>query len=366
MRITVRQRDKGKKISLYLDIYVSGIRKYEYLKIYLKKEPVGRKLNSDEKAANKQAIELAEKIRIKRLYELQNNRYGILQVNNVNKKFIEFAEEFVNNNQESKSSYEINTAVIKHLKQYDKIKVQARDINSNYLEGFKNYLKYYLRPGSKKPLSHNTQALYLIRLKTIISEGCKSGVIVEQVNSKVKNIKPLEAEKSYLEAYELKMLFESKCKYPEVKRLFLFMCLTGLRYSDAVSIKSSNIYSDGQNNKMLKLQQIKTKARQVLPITEQAYSLIKSDLCRKENVFDGINYSSNLNSKLQNWISSAGIEKRITFHSARHTFATMNITAGTDIYTVSKLLGHKSVKTTEIYAKIIDNTKIAAVRKLVV
>lgn len=366
MKITVRQRDKGRKISLYLDIYVSGIRKYEYLKIYLKKEPAGKKLNSIEKKENKESLELAEKIRVKRLYELQNNRYGILQVKNVNQKFIEFAEHYVNNHQESKSSYEINLAVLKHLKNYDKIKVQARDINADYLEGFKNYLKYYKSKSRNKPLSQNTQALYLIRLKSIITEGCKSGVIIQQVNSKVKNIKPVEAEKSYLEAHEIKQLMSSKCNDSELKKFFLFMCFTGLRYSDAVNLPVKNIITDNNGTKILKLRQKKTKTLQNIPLPEQAFDLIKFDIYKKDILFTNLNYSSNLNKKLQSWIDSTGIQKKITLHCARHTFATLNLTAGTDIYTVSKLLGHKSVKTTEAYGKIIDNVKIAAVRKIAV
>lgn len=366
MKITVRQRDKGRKISLYLDIYVSGIRKYEYLKIYLKKEPAERKLNSQEKAENKKALELAEEIRIKRMYELQTNRYGILQVKNVNQKFIEYVEHYINNHQESESSCEIMHSVLKHLKNYDKLKVQARDINSDYLQGFKNYLQYYRRPGNNKTLSINTQALYLIRLKSIISEACKSGVIAVQVNSSVKNIKPVEAEKCYLEGYEIKKLEQTKCNDPEIKKLFLFMIFTGLRYSDAVSLKSENITIDSNGNNILKFRQSKTKKLQIIPLADQAYNLIKFELHKKENLFSSLNYSSNLNKKLQNWIESAEIQKKITFHCARHTFATLNLTAGTDIYTVSKLLGHKSVKTTEVYGKIIDNVKIAAISKIAV
>jgi site-specific recombinase XerD len=69
--------------------------------------------------------------------------------------------------------------------------------------------------------------------------------------------------------------------------------------------------------------------------------------------------------KLQQWMMKAGISKTITFHCARHTYATLQLTAGTDIYTVSKLLGHKELKTTQVYAKIIDDKKKEAANKII-
>ena len=70
-----------------------------------------------------------------------------------------------------------------------------------------------------------------------------------------------------------------------------------------------------------------------------------------------------MNNQLQKWVTDAGIGKKITFHCARHTFATLQLSMDTDIYTVSKLLGHRHLKTTEIYAKVIDKKKIDAVKK---
>lgn len=70
-------------------------------------------------------------------------------------------------------------------------------------------------------------------------------------------------------------------------------------------------------------------------------------------------------SKLPDWLHKANISKNITFHSFRHTFATLQLEAGTDLYTVSKLLGHRSIKTTEVYAKIVDSMKRKASRKIV-
>lgn len=83
-----------------------------------------------------------------------------------------------------------------------------------------------------------------------------------------------------------------------------------------------------------------------------------------EKVFQDLTYSDYNNAKIREWMIRAGVEKHITFHCARHTYATLQLTLGTDIYTVSKLLGHKSLKTTEVYAKIIDQKKKEAANRI--
>ena len=85
---------------------------------------------------------------------------------------------------------------------------------------------------------------------------------------------------------------------------------------------------------------------------------------KDERVLKGLKYSAWHNLKLQQWMLRAGISKTITFHCARHTYATLQLTLGTDIYTVSKLLGHKELKTTQVYAKIIDDKKKEAAGKI--
>jgi integrase len=101
-----------------------------------------------------------------------------------------------------------------------------------------------------------------------------------------------------------------------------------------------------------------------LPISEQAFSLLGERKKQDDKVFEGLYYSAWHNLKLREWVMKAGITKHITFHCARHTYATLQITLGTDIYTVSKMLGHRHLKTTEIYAKVIDHKKQEAANKI--
>ncbi|NOZ46966.1 MAG: tyrosine-type recombinase/integrase [Chlorobi bacterium] len=93
---------------------------------------------------------------------------------------------------------------------------------------------------------------------------------------------------------------------------------------------------------------------------ERARNLLGNKDLHEERVFKGLKYSAWHNLKLQLWVMKAGISKTITFHCGRHTYATLQLTFGTDIYTVSKLLGHKELKTTQVYAKIINQKKVDA------
>ena len=115
---------------------------------------------------------------------------------------------------------------------------------------------------------------------------------------------------------------------------------------------------------MRRFRQKKTKGAETQPISEQAFKLLGKRGDLNEIIFDGLNYSVWSNLKLQQWVMKAGISKTITFHCARHTYATLLLTMGTDIYTVSKMLGHKELKTTQIYAKIIDAKKKEAANKI--
>ena len=85
---------------------------------------------------------------------------------------------------------------------------------------------------------------------------------------------------------------------------------------------------------------------------------------QEEKVFSGLKYGNWNKTYLKDWLTDAGIRKHITFHCARHTYATLQISLGTDIYTVSKLLGHKNLSTTEIYAKVINEKKVVAANKI--
>ena len=168
--------------------------------------------------------------------------------------------------------------------------------------------------------------------------------------------------REYLTIEELKRLASTECLYPEVGRAFLFSCLTGLRRSDIVKLTWGEVSTLAGRTRLI-YRQKKTRSQEYLDITAQAAELLgeRGDAGPDDLVFDSIYHPQRTIDILRGWAAMAGIDKNITFHSGRHTFAVMMLTLGTDIYTVSKLLGHRSLQTTQIYAKIVDAKKQEAV-----
>jgi len=162
----------------------------------------------------------------------------------------------------------------------------------------------------------------------------------------------------------LQAVAQAECDIPQLKTAFLFSCLTGLRWSDINKMVWSEIQHSNEMGHYIRFRQKKTKGAETQPISEQAFGLLAEREEPEERVFKGLKYSAWHNQKLQLWVMRAGITKTITFHCARHTYATLQLTMGTDIYTVSKLLGHRELKTTQIYAKVIDKKKQEAANKI--
>lgn len=139
-----------------------------------------------------------------------------------------------------------------------------------------------------------------------------------------------------------------------IKRAFLFACFTGLRLSDIETLRWEHLQVVNGVSTIVKIQQ-KTRSEIRIPLNHEARSLLSRSRHREALVFD-LPSRSTISACLREWTASAGIDKHLTFHVSRHTFATLLLTAGVEIYTVSKLCGHRDVHTTEIYAHIIDTT----------
>ncbi|SFE41376.1 site-specific integrase [Spirosoma endophyticum] len=143
----------------------------------------------------------------------------------------------------------------------------------------------------------------------------------------------------------------------------MFSALTGLRYSDIAKLTWSEVFSDASEHS-LRFTQKKTEGVETLPISELACGLLGERMAGSEKVFPNLSYSSWQNLKLQQWCLRAGISRTIKFHAFRHTFATLQLSLGTDLYTISKMLGHRDISTTQIYAKVVDKSKREAADKI--
>jgi len=327
--------------SLYLDIYNNGKRSYEFLKLYIKRG------NEN----NKETMLLANKILSKRIVELDNAEYGQASSQKKKASFIKYFEKFANT-KEKHSNYH-NT--LKQLKQYEKQDIQFRQINKEWLQGFADFL-------SKQELKPNTVAMYYKKFRSVLLNAGDEGYISPALIRSVDNPKNEEAQRGFLELFEIEKLASAATNKPEIKRAFLFSCFTGLRKSDITNLKWADI-----SNNTIRIRQKKTKDLVSIPLSKTALKLLDTGNIvhlPDNKVFNLPEDSTIINRSLTRLFKSAGINKKAYFHLSRHTYATLNLTSGNDLYTVSKLLGHKSVKTTELYSKIIDEKKKQAMDNL--
>lgn len=234
------------------------------------------------------------------------------------------------------------------------------DIDLNLIEDYKDYLINAPQGGSKGGIiSRNTASTYFSIFKAALHQAFIDGYLTIDLAAKSKNIYYEESQREYLTLEELNKLAATPCDSPILKRAALFSALTGLRHSDIKQLKWKDLVKDQEHYRILFTQQ-KTKGVEYMPISDQAYQLCGERGDYDRLIFEGLQDPSWISRPVARWVEAAGITKHITFHCFRHTYATLQLTSGTDIYTVSKMLGHKKVTTTQIYAKIVDEKKEAA------
>lgn len=229
-------------------------------------------------------------------------------------------------------------------------------IDLKLIEDFRLYLLSAKRGGNKTgTISPNTASTYFSVFKAVLKQAFIDGYLTIDLSAKAKSIQGRESRREYLTVEELNTLARTPFD-PIVKRAALFSALTGLRHSDIQKLTWAEI-EEFNGGYRLNFTQQKTKGVEYMPISKQAYQLCGERKDDELLVFAGLPDPSWISKPLERWIKQAGITKHITFHCFRHTFATLQLASGTDIYTVSKLLGHTNVKTTQVYAKVVDEKK---------
>ena len=362
MSVTIRKRKlKSGMISLALDIYVEGKRVNEALNLYLfdpPKTPI-------EKKRNKETLAFAESASAQKLLEINKGQFGFKSEKSSGEKdFLEFFKSLMNERQSSQTNYDNWNGTYKYLVDYSKGTLKFKDITIEFLEGFKNYLLTTKIRNRQTTLSQNSAVSYFNKLRASINRAFELDLISKNPVKKVSSLKPEDTQRNYLTFEEVQRISKVDCKYPILKRAFLFSCLSGMRWSDINNLKWNQLSHSEKSGWKIVFRQQKTKGQENLPLTEQAISYLGERGNPDERIFIGLKYSAQMNVELAKWIMKAGITKDITFHCARHTHATLLLSEGTDIYTVSKLLGHKDLKTTQLYAKVIDQSKIDAVNRI--
>ncbi|RLD85195.1 MAG: site-specific integrase [Bacteroidetes bacterium] len=360
MKVTLRQRNKNNKTSLYLDYYHKGKRKSEYLKLYLTPTP----RTKEERILNKKTKELAESIRAKRQIEIQNGFYGFDDSEKLKGDFISYLEDLKEKRRSSSGNYGNWDSMVKHFKIFHPNPVSFQEVDTKLIESFKYYLDNIARKKSNDPLAQNSKYSYFNKLRAALKQALRDGILKHNPSEPVQGFKQGEPQREFLTIEEVQALVGAKCDNTKLKTAFLFACLTGLRWSDIQKLLWSEVQHSESGGNYIRYRQKKTKGAETQPISNQARKMLGERQDPDERVFIGLKYSAQNNLKLAQWVLRAGITKTITFHCSRHTYATLQLSLGTDIYTVSKLLGHRELKTTQIYAQIIDDKKQEAANRI--
>lgn len=346
--------------SLYLDSYFKGKRRYEFLRLYL----IPERTKAD-RLKNEQTLRLANMVKAKRSMELFNNKYGFTNEKpEVN--LIQYIRLVMENKEKQgktgiKSTFE---TLIYHLTKYRGEKILLSDLDDRYTKGFVLYLSTAISRTSGTTLKTSSQHNIYTSLKTIVHQAIKDNLLTTDPTKSIDPPRMILPHKEFLTEEELKRLIRTPCSKEIVKRSFLFCCFTGLRISDVRELTWKKVIFEEQGAH-INYRQKKTKIENYVPLSENAISVLppKDDKSDSDLVFT-LPPETTIRKTLKEWMTNAKIDKHITFHSSRHTCATLLLNSGVDIYTVKEILGHTDIGTTMKYTKVIDKTKRIAVNKI--
>ena len=272
----------------------------------------------------------------------------------VNVTFPVFAKIYVQESDRKRSTKENLMTTITVLQEF-RPGLDFKDITYTFLKEFEVHLK-------EKGNSVNTIAKHLRQLRTLVNEAINQGYIPSDAYPFRKyKIKQAKGRKEFLTPDELKRLenLDVDKKLRHVLDAFLFCCYTGLRFSDFCQLSPAN-FIKVNGKRWLHFTSIKTGVELRLPLHLLFEGKALAVLERYDIVTDfaKIGPNSEANKYLAQLAAFARIRKHITYHTARHTCATLLVHQGVPITTVQKLLGHTSVRTTEVYSEVLSNTII--------
>lgn len=362
MKISLSQRKlKDGRISLSIEFYRGSeitedgkrkhLRSFENLDSYLIIDPKTAK----DKKENKEVLEFAENVVAIRKAEYAQGRFELKNTTKAKRVFLNFFADLTEEKQtlDSSNNYGNWYSTYQHLKKVVPKNLTFDEIDENFIKKIRKYFERDAISKSKIPLSQNSKYSYFNKFKAALRNAFDNGYLTINYASKVKSFEQAESQREYLTFDELQSLAKAECKYPILKKAFLFSCLSGLRWSDINAMVWSEVRDEGELFR-INFRQVKTDGVEYLYISQQARELLGERKNPQDRVFQGLKYGMTYNTEIIRWCNRAAVPKHITFHSARHTNAVLLLENGADIYTVSKRLGHREIRTTAIYAKIVD------------
>ncbi|MBB1194153.1 site-specific integrase [Flavobacterium sp. SOK18b] len=361
MNITLKKKKlKNGKFSLYLEYYKGStlnldgkrihLRDFEYLKLYPNQDPK----TAAEKKENKEIDTLSEQILSIRKAEYFQGKFDIKNTSKSKRLFLDYFIEKTEEKIDSPKNYGNWTATSLHLKRCISSNLTFDEVDENFVKRVRLYFDKEAKTKSDTPLSINSKYSYYNKFKACLRAAFDDGYLSINYASKTKSFEQAESQREYLTHQELQSLANTPCKYEILKRAFIASALSGLRWSDINTLVWSEVRDEDNGVSRINFRQQKTEGVEYLYISNQIRELFGERQDPSERVFKGLKYSAVYNNEIVRWCNRAGISKHITFHSARHTNAVLLLENGADIYTVSKRLGHREIRTTAIYAKIVD------------
>ena len=244
---------------------------------------------------------------------------------------------------------------------YKKEDCYLEEVTKQFVEEFEFYLK------TIRKCCHNTTTKYLANFKKITRIALSNGWMKRDPFAQIRF--HLDAvEREFLEKQELKTLLNKNISVPrlaQIRDIFCFCCLTGLAFSDVKQLKSEHLVTDINGMIWIRKTRQKTKNMCNIPLLDEAQKILDRykdhPYCQTQGVLLPVCSNQKMNMYSKELADICGIRKNLSTHCARHTFGTMMMTVGADLYTTCKLMGHADVRTTQIYAKIVDSKKIEAV-----
>lgn len=359
--VTLRTRKikNGKMLSFYLDYYpgyrdetTMKVMRHESLGIYIFSKPK----NGREKDYNERMTEKAEALRCRRYESIVNERYDFFDKEKEKGDFLLYFKNLA----EKKNTKWMH--VYKHFEQFTNGKCKFGEVNVDLCRRFMEHLLNAKQYRHKEHKLHiNSVAGYWSTFRACLHTAYKERKIKENPNGFLDRIDTIPTVKEHLSQAELITLANTPCEIPVLKKAFLFVCLTGLRKSDIKNLTWENIQPYGDGGMFVTLRMQKTQDLVNNPISDEALELIGPRGTGK--VFVG--FEDNMTqTPMRKWLKAAGITKHISFHCTRHTFGSLQVEAGTSVYTVQHMLGHKNVETTQIYADLNDDRKRESVNRI--
>lgn len=366
VKVEIKKRESKKgRVYLYLEYYpplFNPVKEKEITKESLKRYIILNPKNNEDKEFNKESIAYARKMRNKRIKQINSKELGIFDdfVNDMD--FLEYYRDRIKGKHGSwEHSY-------KHFFRFVKGKCRFRDVTFRLGEAYRKYLTEdavvhgVSKRKDKARLHQNTASKYFQCFKSIVHDAFIENYLKDDFTISWKKVSLKKSQREFLTQDEVRRLFATPCEYDVLVRAAATSLFSGMRLSDIITLEWRHIMTDENGNLFIKKVIQKSGNLESIFISREALRYLGPR--RDRGLVFGDLRRTMLVKPLKDWVKAAGIKKNITFYSFRHTCATMLVTAGVDINTVSRHMTHSSIITTQQYFHMVNDKAIEAAEKI--